>query len=265
MASQSPDLSVPSQAVGVIPHFFYDVIGRIIPGAFVIVSLFAMFGLPSQLKFLKEQLEAPGKDAIGYQIFAGTACFIALIVGGYFVGFMLSAPAYLMSEKMLVKEKGRLFFRPLTLAGLLSPNGTSVSEQERVTKAFKKCFGFDLDVTDAQAIQRQSGLCSYYVWSNDTNLGQMSARWDAEALACRNMFFAAVSLFLIQIGQLIHWRAFCWRSLALLGALVLAGWFMYRYHRCRQISGRYLLFISTLAVQEASRKNKMETQSSDPR
>jgi hypothetical protein len=114
MADNGSNLSLPSQALGVIPHFFYDVIGRIIPGTFVIISLFEMFGLPSQLKFLT-QLATPTKDLTAYLIFLGASWFLVMIVAGYFVGFMLAALAYEMCEKWLVKDRGKFFFRPLSL------------------------------------------------------------------------------------------------------------------------------------------------------
>jgi len=259
MASEDSTLPSASQAIGVIPHFFYDIIGRIIPGAFVIVSVVEMFGLSPQLSFLKDGLtKTPQADATGYVIFLGTAALLTMVVAAYLVGFMLAAPAYQMCEKFLVKQHGWLFFRPLTLEGLLNPEGSAVAEQERVQKAFEESFGFDLNMSNAGSVQRQSGLCAYYVWLNNSNLGQITSRWDAEALGCRTILFAALFLFVIRFIQLLWWLvwlgAFYWKFALFLIAVVVTGWSMYRYHRERHISGRFSLFVACLAVQNPRSK-----------
>jgi hypothetical protein len=79
-----PD-NVPSagQFSGIIPHFHYDVIGRILPGVFFLLAL-AFLYCPKEIGNLETKLAPPQTDQSGpYLIFLVTLSLFFLFVTGY--------------------------------------------------------------------------------------------------------------------------------------------------------------------------------------
>lgn len=229
----------PTQVGGLIPHFFYDVIGRMVPGGFAILGFGAVFGIPSLPKAIDISQLPPAEKTAGLYLFVVTAALLLFALAAYFVGFLLGAPSHWVFEKKLRKM---WCLGELNLEFLLKSFGGAAHEGANLKKVFKERFDFEL----AEPAERHSWLCAYSVWVRNVNLGQMASRWDAEALGSRGILLGGICLFFIRLIQ--QARDYCRAGdfepwlLAFFAGVSIAAWLAYEYHRRKQLYGRYALF-----------------------
>jgi len=123
------DSGSPERVGGLIPHFFFDLIGRIVPGAFLLLSSYVL---------VDPQLELLGrtKDLFKDFPFLGSAAvLLAFVAAGYFVGLLLGAISYVI-EHVWARWK------PLTIGNVWSRFGSSAQELARLKEVFYSEFGF---------------------------------------------------------------------------------------------------------------------------
>jgi hypothetical protein len=237
---------------GIIPHFHYDVIGRILPGVFFVIGLAVLFLPQDVVTTLKCVFAPPKSEQSGaYLIFLLTLILLLVVPAAYVVGAFLGSLSYFPFEKWSRCRK--VFLLPhLTGTTVLKslrpqPSETQPSEKKTETehglpKAFRDRFGVDIDENNSEILVEQSRMCIYYVWFRSVSLGQMGARWDAEALASRNILFGAAVLLFLRIGQMIkNWDG-RYSFALIMTAIAVSALVMYEYVRRRQITGRFSLF-----------------------
>lgn len=244
--NESASLNASTRIPGIIPHFFYDLIGRILPGAYLIVGLLIILwqqnGISNSVpKYLIEPdvLE----KATGLLILLLTVGLLLFLASAYLVGFLLGAVSYYV-------ERLWNSWKPMTLDQLLGSFDFSERIKAGLKDAFRRQFLFDLEAPDSRSSFREmtetSTLCSYYVWAKNPNLGYMTSRWDAEALASRSVLVVSLALFIIRLIQVLIW----WHCTELFKPGWLLVFFLtalgairaYEFQRRKQIQGRFSLF-----------------------
>lgn len=235
-------------------HFYYDLLGRILPGAYLIAGFLGIYWNQPALQSARDylnRLNPPKPD--GIFLLLSTVGLLMFVSSAYLVGFVFGALAFGL-ERVLGHTS------PKSLDELLASFGTSKGQQDQLKEAFKNQFHFDLDEADgdrkaegnskataSQRLTESSSLCSYYVWAHAPNLGTMTSRWDAETIASRALFTASLILTALQLTQMAvsYLRHDGAGSLALLIVFVSVGtpaFFQYRFQRRKQIQGRFSLF-----------------------
>jgi hypothetical protein len=244
--NESTSLNASTRIPGIIPHFFYDLIGRILPGAYLVVGVLIILWPQDEFRrsvptFLMEPdvLE----KATGLLVFLLTVGLLLFLASAYLVGFLLGAVSYYV-------ERIWSSCKPITLDQMLVSFGVSERIKTGLKVAFKRQFLFDLEDSDSgssfKEMTETSTLCSYYVWAKNPNLGYMTSRWDAEALASRSVLVVSLSLFIARLIQVLIWWH-CTQSFK-------PGWLLiffltgigairaYEFQRRKQIQGRFSLF-----------------------
>lgn len=244
--NEPASLNASTRIPGIIPHFFYDLIGRILPGAYLILGVLIILwqedGISNSVpKYLFE----PGvlDKATGLLVMLLTVGLLLFLASAYLVGFLLGAVSYYVERFCNV-------WRPMTLDQLLESFNLSERIRAGLREAFRQQFSFDLEGPDSGSSFREmtetSALCSYYVWAKNPNLGYMTSRWDAEALASRSVLVASLALFIIRLVQVLIWRhctGLFKPGLLLVFFLIASGAACaYRFQRRKQIQGRFSLF-----------------------
>jgi hypothetical protein len=268
MSGESESVPSVGKFSGIIPHFHYDVIGRILPGVFFLVGLAVLYLPSNEARNLKVRFAPPQAEQSGtYLIFLVTLSLFFSVAVGYLTGSFLGSLSYFPFEKCAWFRR-KIWLRDLNAATIFAPFRTRHFDKESPEKvrksehalreAFKHHFGEDINQRNSAALAEQSKVCIYYVWAKNVSLGQMSARWDAESLASRSILFASGVLLVLRSCQII--RYWDWR-LPYEGAMLLvfiSALFMYEYDRRRQISGRFSLFWAI-----AEKKSPPKTTDSD--
>jgi hypothetical protein len=249
MDEDSEKVPSASQVGGIIPHFYYDVIGRILPGAFFILGLAALYYPRDDLSLLKSMFAPPVSEHSGaYLIFTGTLLLFSLALSGYIVGSFLGSVSYYPFERFrgfrrrlgLADLNGATVFRALR-GGVYNDESPHPGEAE-ILKRFENHFGVKFGTNPEEPLSECSRLCSYFVWARNVSLGQMTARWDAECLASRNIMFSAGVLVLLRGLQMIRWWDSNWYFLVAAVVIFASAWAHYEYLRRIQVAGRFALF-----------------------
>src|SRR5712692_52688 len=203
-------VNLPSRIGGVIPHFFYDVIGRIVPGAFFLASLWWVKS-GKNLKDTAETLASATWSSV-------VMWFVLLAVLGYLLGFLLGAVSHGLVERIWGSV------RPWRIGDLRRGVGAAGDETTRIETLFRERFGFEVPATH-DGVVTCSWLCAYAVWDVNPYLGVLTSRWDAEALATRNLLIASLSALIYGLCQ-----RQCGKS-AVLGTIAISSFLAYGYHR----------------------------------
>jgi hypothetical protein len=241
-----------AQISGIIPHFHYDVIGRILPGVFFVMGLAVLFLPDTVVTALKCTFAPPKSEQSGpYLIFLLSLILLLVVPAAYVVGAFLGSLSHFPFEQW---HWSMWLFRFPALTGTvvlatLRPNPSETESSEKgqesehgLQKVFGDHFGVGINERNSETLVEQSRLCIYYVWTRNVSLGQMSARWDAEALASRNILFGAAVLLILRLGQMAVFhdgRVFC---LITMLAISFSARAMYEYERRKQITARFSLF-----------------------
>lgn len=214
---------------GIIPHFFFDAIGRIVPGVFLLV------GLAWTRPELRDKLFSPWSTDERVSSWSGTGLvlfFLIFLIASYFLGFLLGS----LSQPIV--EKGVFaWLLPLDLKWLRRWMGVQQGKA-RVEDVYEGVFGGAL-ADDCALLYRQSWLCAYYVWQNNQNLGLMGSRWDAEALSSGSIVLASAILILVTPEWCVEWI-----KLVVFGVILVGALFGYSYHRKKRLVGRFDLFLA---------------------
>lgn len=229
---ESEDVSSPGQIAGTIPLFFYDLIGRIVPGAVLILGVMVYVRRDLLVNWLSGLQQVFPKDST-----AGYAAAIILLffAFAYFCGVILASLSYLAIENI----SKRIF--PLNLKTFADHYELGLSND--LPKRFRHHFGVSLN---SGSIDRASALCAFYVWRKDSNLGLITARTDAELLGARSLVL--VSLILLVLPFFHYWTGwppFTWTWAGCLTVILWSGILTFRYLREKRVFMRCALFLAS--------------------
>lgn len=247
---------------GVIPYFFYDIIAKIIPGAWLFIgSFWTWYGFgtwdgkvpPSWMQVgVPEHLsEAAVSIATGLS-------FIVFLGASSFAGFLLAALSYQITERFVWNKKllwveelpliGKLLKRQFELDITWLEKCLGSKNKERITHYFQKIFEFELE--DGR-LEEASFLCSSYIWNRSVTLGIMTARFDAEKVGIQSSLLVSIILLFENIiyhclpygGRYTGWypSEIFWVA-CLLGCIV-SCWRSFDYHRQKRLRERFQIFL----------------------
>jgi hypothetical protein len=242
MADSGSDFQVKSH----IPFFFYDVIGRMMPGAYLIIGVMLcyrpFFHWEQFVSFLNDTKALSMSGGLATVVVGAGLLFFAFVSS--FFGFLLAALSYVAIEKWFWHSC------PLNQSGLVKFIG--IENVDSLNARFKEKFGSE---PTKDSLNRSSFLCAYYIWRTDNTLGEMQGRFDADLLATQSFVLVSAILIvtvLIEIYFLgISGYFEAW--LAVLILISLASGLAFNYHRKKRVYGRFGLF---LAISDAPSAKK---------
>ena len=240
---------------GVIPWFFFDAIGRIVPGMYLIAVVILGSVSPDQVKAL---LALPQGSVTGF-----ATSLVLLLIASYFMGFVLGPLSWLL-EKLV-------WWSPWSIAKVREWYGLSEKTPAPIEECIETHLRFSIaekkqdpktevpktedskarDLkTEDQRIRSASKLCQFFVYDASYQLGLLSTRWDAEALAARNTMaasLAALILLPILTPHLYH-SIFPGINLAFISVgIYFPSAFAYDYHRKKALMGKFDLFLACVS------------------
>jgi hypothetical protein len=226
-----------SKVVGNIPFFFYDVVGRMLPGGFFILGMFLL-----SIRFLpRDDVGSFWKAIKGSEaslafvtVIFGSAVLLFALVSS-FLGFVFAALSYVLVERLWALR------RPLNFDGLAEFIG--IEETEPLKQQFKTRFGSALK---GGSLNRASFLCAYYIWRMDPNLGAMQGRFDSDNLAAQTSVLVSFVLLGMSIleGSCFGFDLFIWVWTILLAVILGGSALAFNYHRKKRVYGRFEMFVA---------------------
>ncbi len=222
-----------------IPYFFYDIIARIIPGAFLIVGVILTWNGQILIPCVLGKLGKIGssESSAGIITLLVTVCLLVFVCVSAFLGFLIA------SISNITIEKGLFHWWPLDIAGLGAFLGLENINDLR--QQFKKQFGSEFA---DHAINRSSFLCAYHVWKIDANLGAMTGRHDAELLAAQSVFMVGLVLVfaVVSKGIVYGFGSYLWNWLGSLALITIGACLTFQYHRKKRVYSRFALFLAVI-------------------
>jgi hypothetical protein len=246
-----------SKITGVIPFFFYDAIGRIVPGAFLLIGVLLSARGGALLASWPTELQRafPKDSTAGY-----AAAVVLLFVGiAHFLGVLLGS----LSDAIISRPWRRL--SPLNLRGLAEHIGTS--DTSELNSRFRQHFGSGLD---DRRLNQASFLCLYYLWTADQNLGAMTTRIDAECLGAQSCVLVSAGLTLVAwlevFREHFHMNTPDWIWVASISLIAVGSVLSFDYLRKRRLYGRFALFLAVSKREEGQQVSAQRTEivSRDP-
>jgi hypothetical protein len=200
------EIEVPklSEWSGIIPHFHYDVMGRIVPGAYLLIGAFWLLALDGIVAPIKLSLSATS--------------VVLLLVSAYALGFIMGPLSHFLFNWLC-------HFRETDIPAYARP-------------------AFAGDDFKGLTAQQKSELAFYTLWLCAPQLAIMCSRWDAEAFAARQFGTATLLLALRMGYMMIvgpptdHPRLLL--SVTMLMVAMCA--YQFRYSRRKGILGRFIMF-----------------------
>lgn len=219
----------PVGVAGLVPHFFFDLIGRILPGAFVIIATWVIFR-PNRASDVVGKIWASffnsPKDA-GPSAAMGLLLFLALIAASYFVGLYMGSLSHFFIERIIWKRKW-----PWSLDQIPSPFKVDPGTME-IRYCGMSWYSFNGPSTEPyEVVETLARICGMFLWAANPAVGGVTSRWDAEALASRSVALAALVLTVVSLSK-------CNLCGALVMGLIGVGALMTYHHvRRRHVVGK---------------------------
>jgi hypothetical protein len=220
-----------------IPFFFYDVIGRMMPGAYlmfgVILCCCPFFHWRQIVCFLEDSHALSMSGGLA-AVLIGSGLLLFGFVSSFF-GFLLAALSNVVVEKCFWR------WSPLNYPGLVEFLG--IESASSLDKRFKRQFGSE---PTKNSLNQSSFLCAYYIWQTATTLGEMQGRYDSDLLASQSFVFVSVALIVAVFIEAI-WVSFSAYFIVFLIALAticVASSLSFDYHRKKRVYGRFGLFLA---------------------
>jgi hypothetical protein len=226
MSESDSPLSVPEGIGSTVPYFFYDLIGRIIPGAFVIIGSLVCLFPNGLMSCLEDAQKSPGGPEAGIVILGA----ISFLFASYFVGFFLGALSFPVEDACLQIWPWKDTDIP---AELRDANGDQ--ESKLGVRILGECFTID---KTKKTVEDFSRVCVDVIWEISPALGAIGTRWDAEALAARSVFVASVVLWFWALEVVLRWHV-GGRLPVIFGLVAVASGMQYRFIRKQHILRRF--------------------------
>jgi hypothetical protein len=98
MATEETELqhTASTQIPGIIPHFYYDLIGRVLPGTYLMMGLLALGWNRPELKNVRDLLKSLGVSEVNRTllIFVLSVSLLVFVSSAYLVGFVFGALSF---------------------------------------------------------------------------------------------------------------------------------------------------------------------------
>lgn len=236
--ADTPESEIPSseRIAEKIPLFFYDLIGRIVPGAVLMLGLLVYREHNILLNEFDLNKIFPQNASSGYAI----AMLLLFFACAYFCGIILSSLSFLITESYWE------CISPLNQRTFADHYNV---EHGGLQNRFEHYIGLKLQ---DGSLEKPSALCAFYVWRKNPNLGIITARSDAELLGARSLVL--VSLILVVIPLFHCWTGGppqSWMWVLCTGIILFSCILTYNYMRKKRVFLRCALF---LAVTEPVKK-----------
>jgi hypothetical protein len=186
---------------GVIPHFWYDIIGQMVPGSFLLVGMWSLGISNTKAECFVKTYLTNNSDLRFIPL------LITLAVVAYFIGGILGPFSHL-----LIQEPFWKWF----------PTAIPATTVEHL----RPIFGPMKNENDIKMVRDQ---CSWVVWKRAPDLAMIFSRWDAMALSARSIALssagllvysiakcygaASVTLLIVSIGSLLSFNHFRGKAL----------------------------------------------------
>jgi hypothetical protein len=207
-----------------IPHFFFDMIGRIVPGLFLIWCLLdAGFSVTLADKFDKYLTYFPATGP--------ATALVAYVFAAYVLGFLLSSMSYLMVDSIFLA---------------VWPLKTEWTESIR---QFLSELGWKDPANCAREINRKvieaKEIATYFIRTHPdaADISLSTSRWDAEALASRSLFLVSLAAGIYAAFRHRGWASCVYGLIAVSALLSFA-----HYSRGRAIRSRFQMVRVLLGV-----------------
>lgn len=221
-----------------IPFLFYDVIGRMFPGGFLIIGAFL-----SSLRLLPLccfdyclKVIKGSETSVGFATLIIGLAVLIFAVTSSFLGFILAALSNVVVEKMIWRRCS-----PFDLKGLSKFLG--IENIAFLKTQFQLQFGSE---PKDGSLNESSFLCAYYGWKINPNLGTMQGRWDSDLLAAQSFVLVSAALFASTVfeGIIVGFDLFLLVWLIILAIILCGSCLAFNYHRKKRVYGRFGLFLA---------------------
>jgi hypothetical protein len=252
--------TVPKQIGGVIPHFWFDILGRIVPGAFLLVGLFSEDWQQSLTSFVhKFAADFPlTSSSVGFFLLFSAASFFV----GHFLGILsyyliawpvalfwpiteksVQSPSELPIPEALKNCMQRFMSRTSETMESSSgekPNGLTASARTRKhSKAYHLLAFWDNPrIRTHRMIAKQSEALAHWLWIRSPELAILVSRWSGDSLGGRSVALASGILLVSK------WPCISQPIKAFLLILFFCGATTHYYYRNKSITGAF--YFSTM-------------------
>jgi hypothetical protein len=221
-----------------IPFFFYDIIGRILPGSFLILGTIITFRGHTIFSWIAKKAEGEIKIETGVAALVLGVVVILFVGSSALVGMMLASVAHVILGWVWSR------IHKLNFANMLKFLNTG--DVPAFREHFERHFG-NIDLEDPKQFKGASILCSYYVFCASQGLGTLAARHDAEALSAQSVVLASFILAMTTLTRLSHKDevVFLHGWLVVLGSVFVGAVLTYDYHRKKKVYSRFGLYFAS--------------------
>jgi hypothetical protein len=232
-----PEQEEGSKVVANIPFLFYDVIGRMFPGRFLIAGaclswlhFLPLYWFDSHLMQSKFS-----ETSVGFATLAIGLAILIFAVTSTFLGFVLAALSNLFVEKLM------RYFSPYNMDGLVVFLG--IENIAFLKTQFLNQFGA---MPKDDSLNDSSFLCVYYCWKFNPTLGAMQGRWDSDLLAAQSSVLVSAVLIAMGAyeGRIVGFDLLLEVWLTILGVIFWGSFLAFKYHRKKRVYGRFGLFLT---------------------
>lgn len=214
----------PHKVAGLIPYFFYDLYGRILPGLYLLSGLLLAFWCkPAALGLKSGVRDASASEWIIGSAIALAACFI--------VGLLLTEVTRITLWKLRV---------PVSIEDLRAHFGSAPEVPSTIESAFQSRFGFPLSPPSKSGtyLIGCGRLCEFVVISQSPAMDAVAVRVAAEELLSRSLFVA--SLILLPFS----FRPFNWWALIVYSFVAVLSYGSYKHYRRKSILEKFQMFLA---------------------
>jgi hypothetical protein len=221
---------LPEKIVSIIPYFFYDLFGRIIPGLYLFCGLVLEFRASDQLHGFLLQVH----DARITEWILGSWL---ILVASFVAGILLSVFSRRLWHSVPF----------VTLEELRGHFGSGADTESALEKAFFQYFGFSLNQKDFKKkyIVYCSRICHHAVASRHSILDTVMVRIEAEELLSRSLTIANIALFIVSVCRLLFlnlWRSE-WIPAAAFLILAVVSFESFRHYHPKAVRERFQMFL----------------------
>lgn len=194
---------------GLIPNFWFDLIGRVVPGSYLIFGLFALGWDAAPANWVRKYLAE-------YETVGPAVGLVLFLLAAYFAGLLLGALGHGPAQWLVLR------WRQLNL------NLLSASTRDMLRRRFIPCETSKIAYGSKQ-VRNARDYCSLFIWNRKPELAVLFSRWDAEALAGSSIAWTSLLLFVICVFRKN------WNSLTIvLLALIFLGGALQCWHSSRK-------------------------------
>ncbi len=170
------EMPKPEGVGGIVPHFYYDLLGRIVPGLYLIVAGYWLLQLRGNPPALGEPLSA--------------IAIIVVVLMAYLVSFVIGPCSHWCFDWLCRFNKKDI-----------SDEVKQVLDRNKISHPTEDDKG-----NLHKSLVKQSELSVYTLWLRAPQLAIICSRWDAEAFAARQIGMVTIILFAVTTGLMLNCR-----------------------------------------------------------